>query len=251
MTKTPWFEPFIVLCTVSVVSFLATMMFGDSQSFDEIFYRWNTCYLFGAAAGAIYYRLRTVYPPVVGIVTVLALLSLPHVVGVAVAEPRELFRLALVLIAWGLWPIVRLGILGLVGWVIVAGCAGFFVQFDPGFSAVECWQIPEWHGALVVIGLVATVKRHDRDGYCMIASSLLMILTLEGVVKQAMLAPIIGIAAGRLLYRGTLTTPIKIPRAGWAMVLLAIAAVRSVVIMVTWAPHWDDYLNRIGLWLQK
>ena len=117
--------------------------------------------------------------------------------------------------------------------------------------ATELLGCPEWHLLLAFVGIwkIFRFSEDDIESLGLVGSAVATACLLEGPPRLIFIAPIAALGAGRMLYRGTLTKSFRIPPASWAMVLLAVVTIRSIVIMITWAPNWQDYQNRIGLLL--
>ena len=249
MRKNPLLQA-LMAGTTSAAIILATAAVAFPTRLDGLV--WSIA-AFGVAVAAMFFTLRVYYPPVVGVIAVIAILSSPHAFA-AVTEPtRESYCLSGVLIAWSLLPLARpFEKLGIALWGVVFGAA--IISSMPQIPAPRnLLLIPEWHIVLAMLGTFAAIRRRTTD-----PMGLWILGTLGGVgllmppaIQQGMLAPLVGLGGGRVLYRGTLTKSFRIPPPGWAMVLLAVAAIRSAVIMVTRAPHWDEYKNRIGLLIEQ
>lgn len=238
-------ESFVVLilcaATASGLAAYATA-YASWRSFASI-----SC--LAIAVAITYLRLRLMaYPRIVGVIFVAAVFSSPHLVGAVSSANDEVFQFSLILAVWSLLPLMVLGSsYGLFAWIIGYSVALFACGVSPPWLTLT--EAPEWHLVFVIASFVGL--RHRSGDMLAICALAIPALLMPSPTQQAMFAPLVAIGVGRLLYRGTLTKSFRIPPAGWAMVLLTIAAIRSTVIMVTWAPHWDDYKNRIGLMIER
>jgi hypothetical protein len=125
-------------------------------------------------------------------------------------------------------------------------------RFDVSSLGTELLACPEWHLVFAAIGFWSAFRHYKQDPERLgiVILTVAVAIGLAGPARLVFIAPLAAVGAGRTLYRGTLTKPFRIPPAGWAIVLLTIAAVRSAVIMTTWAPAWDEYRNRVGLFVE-
>ncbi len=208
------------------------------------------CVAFGAAVAAMFLALRSVYPAIVGAIAVGAILGSPQTIAMVIGPTRASYTVSAGLLVWGLLPVVSwLGIYSIAVGGLSLAVAILFFKVSLTAAPGNFLLIPEWHLVFALFGTIAAIRRRKSDatGRPLLAFSLGLGAFMPAALLEVMLAPLIGLGAGRLLYRGTLTKPFRIPPAGWAIALLAIAAVRSAVIMITWAPNWDEYKNRIGL----
>ena len=124
-------------------------------------------------------------------------------------------------------------------------------KFDLHGLSVELLSCPDWQLFFAVFGFWSAFRhyRQDPERPALAILAIVVALVLDGPARLVFIAPIAALGAGRMLYRGTLTKSFRIPPPTWAIILVTIAAIRSAVIMITRAPHWDEYVNRIGIWL--
>jgi hypothetical protein len=112
---------------------------------------------------------------------------------------------------------------------------------------------------LGVIGIVASVRRWRSDHASMLLvcnwATLMIVRALpwspphdaERLILPsfAFLAALVGVGAGRGLYRDTLLEPDKIPAQGWAKVAIVLAVLAATYDTVGYFPHNLSYYSRL------
>jgi len=202
-----------------------------------------------ASLGLLFASLRRRYPSIVAWVAVLATVSLPHVAAALFHQSAAAVPCAMALMYAAVIPWLLPGINGIVASAVFSASWLLF-WFGPHLPTWprELSAVPEWHLVLAALGAWRTwhFRRDDATGVALLAMAVVWGVLATGPARFVLLAPLAALGAGRILYRGTLTREWRIPPATWAMILLAIAAIRSTVIMTTWAPNWQDYQNRLA-----
>jgi hypothetical protein len=203
-----------------------------------------------AALGLLFASLRKRYPLIVAWVAVLAVVTLPHVAAAFVDRSEAALPCAMAIMYAAVIPWLLPGVNGIVASAVFSATwALFWFGGHVPTWPRELLAVPEWHLVLAALGAWRTwhFRRDDATGVALLAMAVAWGVLATGPARFVLLGPLAALGAGRILYRGTLTREWRIPPATWAMILLAIAAIRSTVIMTTWAPHWQDYQNRLAV----
>ncbi len=112
---------------------------------------------------------------------------------------------------------------------------------------------------LGVIGIVASVRRWRSDRASMLLvfnwATLMIVRALPWAPPHdaerlilpsfAFLAALVGVGAGRALYRDTLLVPEKIPAQGWAKVAIVLAVLAATYDTASYFPHNLSYYSRL------
>jgi len=205
--------------------------------------------IFAAAATALFYSLRLAYPLIVAVAGLIALGTSPRVLAaVADSHSEAVLQSSVVLIALASAAVLcRHSMAGKLIWLIAL--AGALVRCGVVAPTLSTLLLaPEWHLFFLLLGILGAVRRRELDpfGLWLVVPTLLGSLCMQPFAQQTLWAPVIGLGVGRIMHRGTLTRAYRIPPPSYALVLITIALVRSAVIVVTWAPQWSEYHNRIG-----